>query len=226
MSINANKILIVDDEPDILEFLEYNLVKEGYKVICASNGQEGVEKAKEILPGLIILDVMMPVMSGIEACRELREVEALEDALIVFLTARSEDYLEIDGLESGGDDFITKPVRPKVLTAKVKSLLRRINKNETNSFLEFDNLKVDKEARVIYVNDEEVHLPKKEYKLLLLLLSKPGKVFERDEILKDVWGEEVFISDRTIDVHIRKLRGKIGEDKFLTIKGIGYKFVG
>lgn len=219
------KILLVDDEPDIVEFLGYNLKKEGYTILTANNGKDAVEIAKKEIPHLIILDVMMPDMDGIETCRELREQKNLQDVLIAFLTARSEDYTQIAGFEVGADDYITKPIKPRVFISRVKALLRRLQTNTiSESVIEFGNIRIDKEKHVVFKGDEEIALPKKEFKLFSLLSSKPGKVFTREFILDSVWGDEVVVGDRTIDVHIRKLREKIGDDYFKTIKGVGYKF--
>ncbi|MEI8138213.1 MAG: response regulator transcription factor [Bacteroidota bacterium] len=223
---NSNfKILLVDDEPDIVEFLGYNLKKEGYTILTANNGKDAVEIAKKEIPHLIILDVMMPDMDGIETCRELREQKNLQDVLIAFLTARSEDYTQIAGFEVGADDYITKPIKPRVFISRVKALLRRLQTNTiSESVIEFGNIRIDKEKHAVFKGDLEIALPKKEFKLFSLLSSKPGKVFTREFILDTVWGDEVVVGDRTIDVHIRKLREKIGDDYFKTIKGVGYKF--
>ena len=221
------KILLVDDEPDILEFMTYNLSNEGYKVYTAANGEEAIKKAKSKSPNLILLDVMMPVMDGIEACENLRKIPNLgEKLIIVFLTARSEDYSQVAGLEAGADDYITKPVKIKVLISKVKSLLRRVSHGkESNKIIEAGSLVVNREEyKIIYEGDEKI-LPRKEFELLSLLASKPNKVFEREVILDRVWGNEVIVGGRTIDVHIRKLREKIGDRHFKTVKGVGYKYV-
>ena len=220
------KILLVDDEPDILEIVGYNLSKEGYTVITAMNGIEGVKKAEKIKPQLIILDVMMPEMDGIEACGQIRANPELKDVVITFLTARGEDYSQLAGLDAGADDYITKPIKPKVLVSKVKALLRRYKKEERQeNVVKIGNLTIDRDEYKILLNDTEIVLPRKEFELLSLLTSKPGKVFKRDEILDKVWGNEVVVGGRTIDVHIRKLREKIGDDSFKTVKGVGYKFV-
>ncbi len=225
MSNSNFKILLVDDEPDIVEFLGYNLKKEGYTILTANNGKDAVEIAKKEIPHLIVLDVMMPDMDGIETCRELREQKNLQDVLIAFLTARSEDYTQIAGFEVGADDYITKPIKPRVFISRVKALLRRLQANTiSESVIEFGSIRIDKEKHVVYKGDEEIALPKKEFKLFSLLSSKPGKVFTREFILDTVWGDEVVVGDRTIDVHIRKLREKIGDDYFKTVKGVGYKF--
>ena len=221
------KILLVDDEPDILEIVGYNLSSEGYKVITAKNGAEGVKKAKKEKPQLIILDVMMPEMDGIEACERIRKVPELKDVVITFLTARGEDYSQVAGFDAGADDYITKPIKPKVLVSKVKALLRRYKEDEgaTNDIVIIGNLTIDRDAYKIILDGREIILPRKEFELLSLLTSKPGKVFKREEILDKVWGNEVVVGGRTIDVHIRKLREKIGDHTFKTVKGVGYKFV-
>ena len=216
-------VLVVDDEIDILEFVSYNLKQENYNVLTAINGIEAIEIAKEKTPDLIILDVMMPDMDGIITCQKLREIKSLDDTIITFLSARSEDYSQIAGFESGADDYITKPIRPKVLLSRVKALLSR--KSSSNSFiLEYGELKIDEQKHLVVYKEKELSLPKKEFKLLVLLCSKPGHVFTRQEILNNVWGADVFVGDRTIDVHIRKLREKINSDYFKTVKGVGYKF--
>lgn len=225
MSTSIYKILLVDDEPDIVEFLSYNLKREGYVVFDANNGKDAIEIAKKEHPHLIILDVMMPDMDGIETCREIREIKEIKDVLIAFLTARSEDYTQIAGFEVGADDYITKPIKPRVFISRVKALLRRLHSNaSTETSVVFGNIKIDKDKHMIYKGEEEINLPKKEFKLFSLLSSKPGKVFTREYILEQVWGDEVVVGDRTIDVHIRKLREKIGDDYFKTVKGVGYKF--
>ena len=221
------KILCVDDEPDILEILKYNLSNEGYKVSTAKDGKSAIEKAIIINPNLIIMDVMMPNMDGIEACEKLRSDEKFNDTIIMFLTARGEDYSHVAAYEAGADDYVTKPVKPKVLISKVKGLLRRSNKNiqsDTNE-INFSNIKIDREKYKVYISDTSINLPRKEFELLYLLASKPDKVFKRDKIMEMVWGGEVVVGDRTIDVHIRKLREKIGDKHFETVKGVGYKFV-
>lgn len=219
------KILLVDDEPDILEFLSYNLKKEGYEILTAANGKDAIEIAKKEIPHLIVLDVMMPDMDGIETCREIREQKGLQDVLIAFLTARSEDYTQIAGFEVGADDYITKPIKPRVFISRIKALLRRFQSGVvSDSNMEFGEIKIDKEKHLVFKGSREINLPKKEFRLFALLSSKPGKVFTREYILEQVWGDEVIVGDRTIDVHIRKLREKIGEDYFKTVKGVGYKF--
>ncbi|GGH35962.1 DNA-binding response regulator [Mangrovimonas yunxiaonensis] len=220
------KILLVDDEPDILEIVGYNLSSEGYQVITAENGMEAVKKAKKEKPQLIILDVMMPEMDGIEACEQIRKHPDLQDAIVTFLTARGEDYSQVAGFDAGADDYITKPIKPKVLVSKVKALLRRLKENEINeSVVKIGSLVINRDEYKIILKNEEIILPRKEFELLSLLASKPGKVFKREEILDKVWGNEVVVGGRTIDVHIRKLREKIGDDSFKTVKGVGYKFV-
>jgi two-component system alkaline phosphatase synthesis response regulator PhoP len=221
------RILLVDDEPDILEILSYNLSEEGYDVFTAKNGVEAVSKAKKKQPHLIILDVMMPEMDGIEACEIIRNTAGLENTLITFLTARSEDYSQVAGFDAGADDYITKPIKPKVLVSKVKALLRRLKDEETitDDIVKVGNIIINREEYKIINNGEELTLPKKEFELLALLTSKPNKVFKREVILDRVWGNEVVVGGRTIDVHIRKLREKIGDDHFKTVKGVGYKFI-
>ncbi|MFQ5447784.1 MAG: response regulator transcription factor [Saprospiraceae bacterium] len=221
------KILVVDDEPDILEILSYNLSKEGYTVITASNGEEAVEKAVAEKPKLIILDIMMPQMDGVEVCRSLRSNPEFGHTLIAFLTAREEDYSQIAALDVGGDDYITKPIKPRVLMSRVKALLRRGKTSENEqapNIITAGDLVVDKEKVLVLRGDEEIGLAKKEFELLSLLAGKPGKVFTREEIFNKVWGTDVIVGNRTIDVHIRKLREKIGEHYIKTIKGIGYRF--
>jgi len=222
---NSNiKILLVDDEPDIVEFLGYNLKKEGYEVLTATNGKDALSIAKQEVPNLIILDVMMPDMDGIETCREIREQKNLQEVIIAFLTARNEDYTQIAGFEVGADDYITKPIKPRVFISRVKALLRRLQTNEPESNIDFGDVRIDKEKHAVFKQGVEITLPKKEFKLFALLSSKPGKVFTREFILDQVWGDEVVVGDRTIDVHIRKLREKIGDEYFKTVKGVGYKF--
>lgn len=220
------KILLVDDEPDILEFLGYNLKKEGYNVFTANNGKEAIAVARKENPHVIILDVMMPDMDGIETCREIREIPGLKDVMIAFLTARNEDYSQIAGFEVGADDYINKPIKPRVLISRIKALLRRssIVENTVPEKMDMGGIKIDRERYLIVKDGQEISLPKKEFELLALLASKPGKVFTREVILERVWGGEVVVGDRTIDVHIRKLREKLGEDYIKTVKGIGYKF--
>ena len=219
-------ILLVDDEPDILEIVGYNLSAEGYNVITAEDGVEAVKLAKKKKPQLIILDVMMPEMDGIETCEQIRKIPELSETMIAFLTARGEDYSQMAGFDAGADDYITKPIKPKVLVSKVNALLRRFKENDPSSnIVKVGNLVINRDEYKIINNEEEIILPRKEFELLSLLASKPGKVFKRDEILDNVWGNEVVVGGRTIDVHIRKLREKIGDDSFKTVKGVGYKFV-
>ena len=222
---NNIKILVVDDEEDILEFLGYNLRAEGYEVIVADNGILAIELAKKHNPSLIILDVQMPNMDGITTCERIREIDSLSETVVTFLTARSEDYSQIAGFEAGADDYITKPIRPKVLVSRVKALLKRrgITKEES-TVLELGDIVVDVEKHQTLYKGQEVTLAKKEFKLLKLLISKPGKVFTRDEILEKVWGLDLVVGDRTIDVHIRKLREKLADHYIKTVKGVGYKF--
>jgi two-component system alkaline phosphatase synthesis response regulator PhoP len=227
MSDSVNyKILLVDDEPDILDFLSYNLKKEGYTVFTANNGVEAIAKAKKELPHLIVLDVMMPEMDGVETCRQMREIPALNGSVIAFLTARNEEYTQISGFDVGADDFITKPIKPRVFLSRVKALLRRYKSEKpvASVIVDLGAIKIDNEKHMVYKNNVPIELPKKEFNLLSLLSSKPGKVFKREVILDMIWGEEVVVGDRTIDVHIRKLREKLGEDYIKTVKGVGYKF--
>lgn len=218
------KVLIVDDEPDILEFMEYNLRKEGYNVLTAKNGSEAVEKAKREIPQLILLDIMMPVMDGIEACRIMRTQPALNNTVIAFLTARNEEYSQIAGFDVGADDYISKPIKPRVLLSRIKALLRRFNGDQKDQGVKIGNLEIDRERYLVYKNGESMIFPRKEFELLALLTSKPGKVFTREDILQRVWGTDIIVGDRTIDVHIRKIREKLGDDSIKTVKGIGYKF--
>ena len=221
------KILLVDDEPDILEIVGYNLTAEGYQVLTAKNGVEGVAMAKKKSPHLIILDVMMPEMDGMEACEKIRKISGLENTIIAFLTARGEDYSQVAGFDAGADDYITKPIRPKVLVSKVKALLRRLKEDDQaqDDITKVGDIVINREEYKIVNKGEELVLPRKEFELLALLTSKPSKVFKRETILDRVWGNEVVVGGRTIDVHIRKLREKIGEEHFKTVKGVGYKFV-
>ncbi|MCX8149492.1 response regulator transcription factor [Thermaurantimonas aggregans] len=219
------KILVVDDEPDILEILSYNLKREGYIVITASNGEEAIKLAKAEKPDLIVLDVMMPGMDGMETCDKIRNIPELSNVIIAFLTARSEDYSQIAGFEAGADDYITKPIKPKVFVSRIKALLRRITRDENQEkSLVFGDLKIDIEKYEVLKNNKKVVLPRKEFELLSLLASKPNKVFTREEILDMVWGRDVVVGGRTIDVHVRKLREKLGDEIISTIKGVGYKF--
>ncbi len=218
------KVLLVDDEPDILEFLGYNLTKEGFDVYTASNGDEAIAEADNVKPDIIILDLMMPGKDGIVTCSLLKENKKLENTIILFLTARNEDYLQIAGFDVGADDFITKPVKPKILVAKIKALTRRLLMEKGSTIVKYGDLQIDREKFKIMISGNEIILTKKEFELLELLVSKPGKVFERDIIMNAIWGREVIVGDRTIDVHMSKLREKIGENYIKTIKGIGYKF--
>ncbi|MBN2347489.1 MAG: response regulator transcription factor [Bacteroidales bacterium] len=228
MDYNNIKILAVDDESDILEFLSYNLKKEGFSMYTATNGHDAIQLAQKVTPHVVILDVMMPEMDGMEICEKLRQNPLLENTLIVFLTARLEDYSQIAGFEAGADDYITKPVKPKVLITRLKALLKRYGNKAGTSLdttaLKFSDLTIDPEKYMVYLDSEEIILPRKEFKLLLLLTSKPSRVFTREEIFDHLWGTDVFVGDRTIDVYIRKLREKIGEKKIVTVKGVGYKF--
>ncbi len=220
------KILLVDDEQDILEIVGYNLSQEGYQIFTAQNGKEAISKAKKELPQLIIMDVMMPEMDGMEACENIRKIPELNNVIITFLTARSEDYSQVAGFDVGADDYITKPIKPKLLVSKVKALLRRLKDDEVKNSetLNVGGIEINREEYKIIKDEKEIILPRKEFELFYLLASKPGKVFKREEILDKVWGNEVVVGGRTIDVHIRKLREKIGDDFFKTIKGVGYKF--
>ncbi len=229
---NSNyKILLVDDEADILEFLSYNLKKEGFQVATAKNGKDAIEKAKKNRPHLIILDVMMPEMDGIETCEKIRSLPEFSKILISFLTARGEDYSQIAGFDAGADDYISKPIKPKVFISRVKALLKRSGRitetdhEQSEGLIRIGNLSIDRERYLIVQNGKEFSLPRKEFELLILLVSRPQKVFTRDEIYASIWGEKIIVGDRTIDVHIRKLREKIGEAYIQTVKGVGYKFV-
>lgn len=226
MKKNNIKILLVDDEPDILEIIGYNLSAEGYQIITAENGAKAIKKARREHPQLIIMDVMMPEMDGIEACERIRKIPGLSHTLIAFLTARGEDYSQMAGFEAGADDYITKPIKPKVLTSKVKALLRRLNEEQpSHSILKIGDLVINREEYKISHHGKDIILPRKEFELLFLLATNPNRVFEREEILRKVWGDDVVVGGRTIDVHIRKLREKIGDDYLKTVKGVGYKFV-
>ena len=226
MNKNDIKILLVDDEPDILEIIGYNLKAEGYQIFTAANGLEAIKVAKKQIPHLILLDIMMPEMDGIEACEKIRKIKSLENVIIAFLTVRGEDYSQVAGFEAGADDYITKPIKPKVLVSKIKSLLRRLKtKSESEESLKIGDIVIDRDEYVVYKAGNKIALPRKEFELFSLLTSKPGKVFKREVILDTVWGNEVVVGGRTIDVHIRKLREKIGDDHFKTVKGVGYKFV-
>ena len=225
MKKTSTKILIVDDDPDIIEILTYNLSNEGYNVKSAVNGIEALKKAKKFIPDIILLDVMMPEMDGIEACSNLREIESLSKSMIIFLSARGEDFTQIAAFDAGGDDYINQPVKPKILLKKISSISRRIfSENNNTSNIIVGSLVIDRESYSVTLEKDEIALPRKEFELLYLLASKPGKVLTRDEIMFKVWGTQVVVGDRTIDVHVRKLREKIGEKYIKTIKGVGYKF--
>lgn len=215
-------ILLVDDESDVLEFLSYNLIKEGYRVLTARNGKDGLEVLKDNHPDLIILDVMMPGMDGIETCKIIRSMPSFKDTIVIFLTARGEDYSQLAGFEAGADDYVTKPIKPKILTSRVKALLRRLQP-ATNHQNSLQDISIDKERYLVVKQGKEIILPRKEFELLALLTSKPNKVFTREEIYTKVWGD-VVVGDRTIDVHVRRIREKIGIDNIKTVKGVGYKY--
>lgn len=227
MELNKNyKILLADDDADIVEFISFNLRKEGYQVFTAENGAIALSIAKKEKPHLIILDVMMPEMDGIEACEQMRKLPSLKNAVITFLTARSEDYSQIAGFEAGADDYIAKPIKPKVLVSRVGALLRRFNVDESKASdrMEFENLIIDRTSYTVTFNNEDIQFPRKEFELLALLASHPGKVYSRDKILSKIWGDDVVVVDRTIDVHIRKVREKLDDLFIKTVKGVGYKF--
>ena len=220
-----SKILVVDDDPDIVEILRYNLSMAGYDIKSATNGKEAIKKAKIFLPEIILLDVMMPEMDGIETCAIIKEIPSLNNTRIIFLSARNEDYTQLSAFDAGADDYITKPVKPKILLKKIASILKRINKSKnTNQLIDLGEIKIDRNSYLVTKNDIKISLPRKEFELFFLLASIPGKVFTRDEIMSKVWGSEVIVGDRTIDVHIRKLREKIGDLYFKTVNGVGYKF--
>lgn len=222
-----SKILIVDDDPDILEFLSYNFQSEGFEVIIATDGNDAISKAKANIPDIIIMDVMMPNMDGIEATNEIRKISDLSNTIIIFLTARGEDYSQLAGYDAGADDYITKPVKPKILISKVNALLRRSKSNfidPKSESISKNRIQIDKEKYLVKIDGENLYLPRKEFELLSLLVSRPGKVFLREEIYNNVWGSDTVVGDRTIDVHIRKLRAKVGEDLIKTIKGVGYRY--
>lgn len=227
MNNEKYRILLVDDEPDVLEFISYNLKKEGFNIYTASNGRDAINVANVIHPHLILLDVMMPGMDGIETCEELRKIPEFSKIIIAFLTARGEDYSQIAGFEAGGDDYITKPIKPKVLVSRLKAMLKRTNIEEISQQKQNreQGIIIDKERFIVIKDTKEILLPKKEFELLYLLYNKPQKVFTRDEIFSIIWGDDIIVGDRTIDVHIRKLREKIGENHIVTIKGVGYKYV-
>jgi two-component system, OmpR family, alkaline phosphatase synthesis response regulator PhoP len=218
------RILLVDDEPDILEFVGYNIKKEGYSLLTAGNGKDAIRIALKEIPHLIILDIMMPEMDGIETCIELRKIPALTNTLIAFLTARSEDFSQIAGLDAGGDDYITKPIKPRVLISRINALLRRADKTGTDPLQNIGNIIIDREKYVIISEGKEINMPRKEFELMELLTSKPGKVFTREEIFETIWGNDVIVGDRTIDVHIRRIREKLENENIKTIKGVGYKY--
>jgi two-component system, OmpR family, alkaline phosphatase synthesis response regulator PhoP len=225
MEKNEFRILLVDDEPDILEFVGYNIRKEGYQLWTCNNGKDSIDLAKEVLPHLIVLDIMMPVMDGIEVCQELRKIPELKSTLIAFLTARGEDFSQIAGLDAGGDDYITKPVKPRVLMSRINALLRRTPViPEQEKQIVVGDVTIDRERYIILKKDEEFSIPRKEFELLALFASRPNKVFTREEIFEEVWGNDVIVGDRTIDVHIRRIRERLNLDNIKTIKGVGYKF--
>ncbi len=230
MNWNEYKILLVDDEQDILEFLSYNLKNEGFEIHTAQDGNQALKIATDIKPHLVLLDVMMPGMDGIETCEEIRKLPELENTLVAFLTARGEDYSQIAGFEAGGDDYITKPIKPKLLVSKIKSLLKRYTSGkkgieEDKNQIVSGNLVIDKDKYLVIQDGKEIFFPRKEFELISLLLSRPDKVFSRDEIFDNIWGDNIVVGDRTIDVHIRKLREKLGDEYIKTVKGIGYKYV-
>jgi two-component system alkaline phosphatase synthesis response regulator PhoP len=225
--MESYRILLVDDEPDILEFLGYNLRKEGYEVMVSHNGKDALVKAKSFIPHLIILDVMMPEMDGIEACAEIRQMPGLKNAIIIFLTARGEDYSQIAGFDAGADDYVTKPIKPRVLVSRIKALLRRYKEEPDageQKTIEVKEFIIDREKYIVIKDSTEISLARKEFELLSLLVSKPNKVFTREEILSSIWGDDVVVGDRTIDVHVRKIREKLNTQSIKTIKGVGYKF--
>lgn len=226
MDTSKFRILLVDDEIDVLEFLSYNLKKEGFSVSTASNGRDAIKKAVADVPHLIVLDVMMPEMDGISTCEEIKQIPALKNTMVIFLTARGEDYSQIAGFDAGADDYVTKPIKPKLLTSRIKALLRRYQETEdtTAETLLIKDFVIDSERYLVVNKGEEIILPKKEFELLRLLASKPNKVFTRDEIFSKIWGDNVIVGDRTIDVHVRKIREKIGIENIRTVKGVGYKF--
>jgi two-component system alkaline phosphatase synthesis response regulator PhoP len=224
MHNNAIRILLVDDEPDIVEFIEYNLKKEGFQVFTANNGKEAIQQAIKNHPHLIILDIMMPVMDGIETCRQLREMKEFKNTVITFLTARNEDYSQIAGFDVGADDYISKPIKPRILISRIKALVRRTNDTEVTNAIKIGEIEINRDNYSVTKSGLVLNFPRKEFELLSLLISKPGKVFTREDILSRVWGEDIVVGDRTIDVHIRKIREKLGDDCIKTIKGIGYKF--
>ena len=225
MDISSIKVLVVDDDPDIVEILKYNLKNSGYSVKSAANGVEAIKKAKKFIPDIILMDVMMPEMSGIEACEEIKNIGQLSQVIIIFLSARSEDYTQISAYDAGADDYISKPVKPKILLKKISNIAKKIS-SEKNApkTIDLGSIKINKEEYVVIKDKKEILLPRKEFELLFLLATKPEKVFTREEIMNKVWGTQVVVGDRTIDVHVRKLREKIGEKHIKTLKGVGYKF--
>ena len=225
MDISSIKVLVVDDDPDIVEILKYNLKNSGYSVKSAGNGVEAIKKAKKFIPDIILMDVMMPEMSGIEACEEIKNIDQLSQAIIIFLSARSEDYTQISAYDAGADDYISKPVKPKILLKKISNIAKKINSEKKAPWIiDLGSIKINKEEYVAIKDKKEILLPRKEFELLFLLATKPDKVFTREEIMNKVWGTQVVVGDRTIDVHVRKLREKIGEKHIKTLKGVGYKF--
>jgi len=231
MNWNDYRILLVDDEKDILEFLSYNLTREGFEIHTATNGSDALKQVQSVKPHLVLLDIMMPEMDGIETCEEIRKLPDMEKTMVAFLTARGEDYSQIAGFDAGGDDYITKPIKPKLLVSKIKSLLKRVKLNDNVAPVEESNvivsgdLTIDKDRYLVILKGKELFFPRKEFELLSLLISRPDKVFSRDEIFDTIWGDNIVVGDRTIDVHIRKLREKLGDDCIKTVKGIGYKYV-
>ena len=227
MNSNTYKILVVDDDPDIVELLKYNLSSEGYKVKSASNGIQAVSLAREFIPDLTILDIMMPNMDGVETCRQIRSIPELANKFIIFLTARSEEYSEIAAFEMGADDYITKPIKPRALLSRINALFRReVKKDSGSSKISIGNLEIDRVSYTVKLDNKKIILPKKEFELLFFLAQNPDQVFGRDDLLKNIWGSDVYVLARTVDVHIRKVREKIGDGFIITIKGVGYKFVG
>ena len=227
MNLNTYKILVVDDDPDIVELLKYNLSSEGYKVKSASNGIQAVSLAREFIPDLTILDIMMPNMDGVETCRQIRSIPELANKFIIFLTARSEEYSEIAAFEMGADDYITKPIKPRALISRINALFRReVKKDSGSSKISIGNLEIDRVSYTVKLDNKKIILPKKEFELLFFLAQNPDQVFGRDNLLKNIWGSDVYVLARTVDVHIRKVREKIGDGFIITIKGVGYKFVG
>lgn len=225
MNKKTHKILLVDDEKDVLEFMSYNLKNEGYEVFTANNGNDAIAKATQILPNLIILDVMMPDMDGIEACAEIKKIDELQKTLIIFLSARGEDYSQIAGFDAGADDYLTKPIKPKLLISRINALLRRYNDEDKEAIkISFKDFIIDKEKYIVIKDEEKIILPKKAFEILVLLTSKPDKVFTREEIFSSIWGNNVIVGDRTIDVHVRKIREKLDIDNIVTVKGVGYKY--